>query len=197
MKKYLVGICLALIIACIGLGSALHKARSDNDRLSENQKALMADLEVRTTKAGQFYTSQQQLRLTNKELRESYQDAIREAKELGVEVKRLQTYHKTGSSTTVKIHTVLKDTTIYKDRFLDTLKSFTWCDPPWMSVRGLLGKDSVSLDIHSNDTLIQVIHRVPKRFLFFRYGCKAIRQEVITRNPYTKITYSKYIELSK
>jgi hypothetical protein len=49
--------------------------------------------------------------------------------------------------------------------------------------------------ISSRDTLIQVVHRVPKRFLFFRFGTKAIRQEILSRNPHTNIIYTEYVEL--
>ena len=197
MRKYLIGLCLILAIACIWLIGSLHKARSDNERLSNNQQALISDLEVRKTKSGELVASQQQLRLTYDELKGNYEDVCQEAKNLGLRLSRLQSYHKTGTSTNINIKADVRDSIVYRDRYVDTLKHFTWCDHPWVSVRGILGKDSVDLSIQSNDTLIQMIHRVPKRFLFFRFGCKAIRQEIQSKNPYSKITYSRYIELSK
>ncbi|WP_350308236.1 DUF6549 family protein [Gabonibacter massiliensis] len=51
--------------------------------------------------------------------------------------------------------------------------------------------------MESRDTLVQIVYRVPRKFLFIRWGTKAIRQEVISKNPYSKITYSRYIELRK
>jgi hypothetical protein len=36
---------------------------------------------------------------------------------------------------------------------------------------------------------------VPKRFLFFKYGCKGIRQEILSKNPHSRIVYSQYIEI--
>ena len=51
--------------------------------------------------------------------------------------------------------------------------------------------------VQSRDTLVQIVHRVPKRFLFFRFGTKAIRQEVVSMNPHTKVAYADYIELKK
>ncbi|WP_353739197.1 DUF6549 family protein, partial [Muribaculum intestinale] len=58
------------------------------------------------------------------------------------------------------------------------------------------GRD-VELDVVSCDTIKQIIHRVPKKFWFIKWGCKAIRQEVVSTNPHTKITYTEYIELKK
>lgn len=36
-----------------------------------------------------------------------------------------------------------------------------------------------------------------RRFWFIRWGTKAIRQEVTTRNPYRRISYTEYIELRR
>ncbi|MFR4044610.1 MAG: DUF6549 family protein [Odoribacter splanchnicus] len=41
------------------------------------------------------------------------------------------------------------------------------------------------------------MHRVPRRLWFIRWGTKAIRQEIISRNPYSRIAYTEYIELKK
>lgn len=53
----------------------------------------------------------------------------------------------------------------------------------------------VELEINTYDTLVQIVHRVPRRFLCFRFGTKAIRQEIVSRNPYAKIVYAEYVEL--
>ena len=75
------------------------------------------------------------------------------------------------------------------------LPAIKWKDP-WVNVDGIIKPDStVDLSIQSVDTLFQVVHRVPKKFLFIRYGTKAIRQEITSSNPHTKIVYSEYIEL--
>lgn len=50
---------------------------------------------------------------------------------------------------------------------------------------------------HSRDTLLQVVRVVPKRFLFFRWGVKEIRQDVKVLNPNTDVTFSEFIEITK
>ena len=42
-----------------------------------------------------------------------------------------------------------------------------------------------------------IVHLDPRPIWFFRRGNKAIRQEVTTRNPYSRITYTEYIELKR
>lgn len=68
---------------------------------------------------------------------------------------------------------------------------------PWVDLHGMLRHDSMTLTLATADTLVQVMHRVPRRFLFFRYGTKAIRQEIVSRNPHTRITYSETVDLVK
>ena len=45
------------------------------------------------------------------------------------------------------------------------------------------------------DTIKQIVHRVPKKFLFIKYGTKGIKQEVVSKNPHTKIVFTEYREL--
>ena len=75
-------------------------------------------------------------------------------------------------------------------------KVFRWSDRH-VSVDGIIRADSVSCQVVSIDTLQQIVHRVPRRFLFIRWGTKAIRQEVVSSNPHTRITYTEYIEFNK
>ena len=68
---------------------------------------------------------------------------------------------------------------------------------PWVHIEGEVRRDTLLLDYHSIDTLHQIVHRVPRKFLFLRFGTKAIRQEIVSSNPHTKIVYSEYIELRR
>ena len=56
---------------------------------------------------------------------------------------------------------------------------------------GVLSQKSVRQSLH------QVVHRVPRKFIFIPYGTKAIRQEVWLSNPNTELVYTEYIELSR
>jgi hypothetical protein len=65
----------------------------------------------------------------------------------------------------------------------------------YLTFSGCAFNDSANFTIKSTDTLIQVVHRIPKRFLFFKFGTKAIRQEIVSRNPHSEIVYTEHIEL--
>ena len=136
----------------------------------------------------------QKLTLDYSELKENYAHVCQTADELGVKVKRLQAAAMTATQTEVKVVTQIRDSVVYRDGMLDSLKVLQWSDA-WVNVGGEIRGNDVSLDIVSHDTIKQIIHRVPKRFWFIRWGTKAIRQEVVSSNPHTRIEYTEYIEL--
>ena len=90
----------------------------------------------------------------------------------------------------------LRDSIIVRDTLRDTVRIFLGGDV-WSRVAGVIRGDSLRYSVQSIDTLFQVVHRVPRRFLFFRYGTKAIRQEIVSSNPHTRLVYSEYVELSR
>lgn len=205
MKKYVYA-AIAILIAvltgiCTWQGKSLDKVRNEKARLLNNQNVLLEEIELYETEAGRSAASIQSIQMTCDELRRHYLEKCQEVKDLGLKVSRLQSLASTSTNTNVIVKTELKDSIVYKvvDNvvLVDTLKHFEWRDPPWVDVAGTIRNGMVDLDVLSVDTLVQIVHRVPKRFLFFKYGTKAIRQEVVSKNPHTRIVYSDYIELKR
>lgn len=199
MTKYLLIAIGILAIACAFLWGRLEYERGEASRLMENQAALLDEVKFYQTERGKSAASVQALTLSKNDLEKNFEEKCQLVEELGLKVKRLQSMSHTGTSSHIDVHTETRDSLIYEVRdsivYVDTLKLFAWSDPPWVSVRGAIHDGNVDLDVQSMDTLVQIVHRVPKRFLFFRYGTKAIRQEVVSKNPHTRIVYSEYIEL--
>ena len=199
MKKYLIIICLALAVLCAWLGQALSRCNKDRERLQNNQNALMQEVRLYETKLGESAASVQRLQLTKDELEGKYKAICQEAEDLGIKLKRLQSVSQTTTQAEIHAKAEIRDSIVYKPQIhlVDTLKAFCWKDPPWAFVDGVIDSGKVDLSISTNDTIIQIVHRVPKKFLFFRFGTKAIRQEIISKNPHNRIIYSEYIELKK
>lgn len=203
MKKYIylaIGLVLLVLIGALtAQGYELRRVKDERDRLQGNQNALLSDVKFYQTKAGLSAASVEQLELTCRELKTHFVEKCQEVKDLNVKVERLQSMANTGTHTSVDVHTEIKDSIIYQIRdnvvYVDTLKRFEWRDPPWVEVVGTIDGRKVDMNVCSVDTLVQVVHRVPKRFLFFKFGTKAIRQEVVSKNPHTKIIYTQYIKL--
>lgn len=186
------GLCLIVL----SLWSTNRNLTEENDRLQGNNEALMENVVIYMDAADHSAASVQMLELEKGELEKNYQDVCQRAKDLGLQVKRLQAASKTETQTEIPIQTIVKDSIIYRNGVLDSLKRIEWRDP-WVSVEGTLKKDSLDLNVSSVDTIYQFIHRVPHKFWFIKWGCKAIRQEITTSNPHTRITYTEYIELKK
>lgn len=199
MKKYLIIMCLVLAMLSAWLAHTLYKSNGENKRLQDNQEVLMGKVQYYETKAGESAASVLRLQLAKDELERNYQAICQEAKDLGIKVKRLQSVAQTATSGNIEIQADVRDSIVYKPEIhlVDTLKTFSWKDPPWVYVSGVIDSGKVNLSVNTTDTLIQIVHRVPKRFLCFRFGTKAIRQEIVSKNPHTHIKYSEYIEIVK
>lgn len=157
----------------------------------------MEEVAFYQTEAGKSAASVQTLELKSAELERYNQDLTKTISDLNIKLKRVEAAATTATKTSIEIRTVVKDSIVYVDSSFMKLPAIKWTDP-WVNVDGVILPDStVDLNIQSVDTLYQVIHRVPKKFWFIKYGTKAIRQEIVSSNPHTKIVYSEYIELSK
>lgn len=195
MNKYLAIFAAFLVAACVFMGVAIRSLYNEKNRLKSNQTALLDSVATYHTKTGKLAASCQALELTNQELKESRAELEQTVKDLGIKLKRAEAIAKTATETKLDVKTEIRDSIVYRDTLV-RLQSITWTDP-WITVRGEIENRRVSLAVQSRDTLIQVIHRVPKRFLGIPYGCKAIRQEIRSSNPHAIITYTEYIELPK
>jgi len=196
MNKYLTIACAALLAVCAALWGMNKNLRAEKRRLAGNQDALMQWVDYYKTEAGNSAASVQRLELSYSELKQHYEEICRTADELKVKVRRLQSVSRTATETDVKIQTVIRDSVVFRDGVLDSLMTINWSDA-WVKIKGEMRRKELTLDIHTTDTLIQIVHRVPKKFLFIRWGTKAIRQEITSTNPHTTIVYSEYIELKK
>ena len=130
------------------------------------------------------------------ELESSKSELVEICDDLRIKVKRLQSASTTVTQTKYEFKTIFKDSVIVRNgAVLDTIKCMSYKDQ-WLSFEGCTN-DNLNFDvqIESRDTIIQIVHRVPRKFWFIKWGTKAIRQEVISKNPHGRITYTEYIEL--
>lgn len=197
MNKYLVYLSALLLVAVMTLSWLYKTEKQEKKRLANNQEALLTDMETYKTEAGKNAASVLRLELSKSELEKYNKDLTKTVSDLKIKISRIQSASTTATSTDYSITTPVRDSIVYKDRLIpDTLKSITYNDA-WLNVDGTIQKGIFSGNIQSRDTLVQVIHRIPKKFLFFKWGTKAIRQEVTTKNPHSKIVYTQYIELKR
>lgn len=195
MNKYPIIICAVLGMACATLWVVNGRLRTEKERLAGNQQALLEKAEYYETEAGKSAASVQRLQLSYSELEDNYSQVCKVSNDLRIKIKRMEAATTTQTKTEVEVQTTVRDTVIIRDT-LPPLKllAIEWKDP-WVTVTGGLAGKELKLNISSVDTLTQIVYRVPKQFWFIKYGTKAIRQEIVSSNPHTKIVYSEYIEL--
>ena len=197
MKKYLFLYAVAVTALLVyGYG----RYRRENRRLTQTQHALAAGIERYRTRLGQEAASVQALRLRCAEFEELRAADAAEIRRLGINLRRLEAAARTATATKVEIRTPVRDTVVVRLRdtlvVRDTLRLFRWRDA-WVRVEGAVTADSVLCRVESTDTLRQVVHRIPRRFLFIRWGTKALRQEIVPSNPHTRIVYSEYVKIER
>ncbi len=197
MSKILIYVVISLTIIATGLYWQLDKVKSENKRLANNQEALLTNVETYKTEAGKNAASVLLLKLSKSELEKYNKELTKTISDLKIKITRIQSAATTATSTEYSITTPVRDSIVYRDRLIpDTLKKIVYNDA-WLNLDGTIDKDMFSGNIQSRDTLIQIVHRIPKKFLFFKWGIKAIRQEVTTKNPHSNIIFSQYLELKK
>lgn len=200
MKRLIIRIAvvIAIIAAFLLLWRIYRLEHDERQRLEANQHSLMTDVEYYRTRDSLSAAGVERLTLTNREFRRHAEELTRTVEDLQLKLRRLQAASRTAVATTYPVEVQLRDTLIMRDTIAvpDTL-SRLYYQNPWVTLDGIIADSVFRGTIESRDTLVQIVHRVPRRLWFIRWGTKAVRQEVTTRNPYSRITYTEYIELKR
>lgn len=195
---------ILLLVATIVIAGAtiLHLVR-DNRRLEANISALSEGVTYYRTRLDASAASVARMQLTISELRQQHSHDVEQIRSLGLRLRRVQSYAEAATTTNLSLSIpALVDTTSVAPGSTcdstspDRLRRFSYTTA-WLQIAGILRGDTLCFDFQSVDTLRQVVHRVPRKFLFFRFGTKGIRQEVWSSNPHTRLVYSEYIELKR
>lgn len=178
------------------------KVRNDRDRLMQNQSLLLHNgtVEITETGTGNSRASTPALTLRPDEFRQSGDTLVKAARQIGIKPSRISEAATAATSTHADVVASIwhqADTISNIDSLSspDSLACFSWHDP-WISLSGCVSDSTFRGSVSSTDTLDIIVHRVPKRFLFFRFGCREVRMDIVSRNPHTRLTYARYYRLS-
>lgn len=196
MRKFLFWVAVVATIVAVVCGIVVVRLVRENHHLERVEHALREDVRLYRTASDRSAASVEALELTVAEFREVHERDAKEIESLGIRLRRAESYAKSAMTTTITDTVVVRDTVIVRDSLPEAYRYFAAADV-WSRVEGILYGDSLSYAVHSVDTLHQVVHRVPHKFWFIRYGTKAIRQEVWSSNPNTELVYTEYIELPR
>lgn len=198
IRQYVIIISAVIFLALLGTSIVLinvtKNQKKEIERLSSNQNTLNDSVTFYRSKSGKLVANVDELIYTVKELKKFDKENTALIKNLGLKFGQIQTIINTG------IVTIVRDTIPLRDSIFitkDTLKYFQKKDN-YINLTGyiLKKKDSVSINFQSVDTLSSVAHYNYKKWFIFKCRDKnSISLETTNKNPYNKITYSKFIKI--
>jgi len=210
MNKFLVSLIAGLMVALMVSVKSCDRNAQEAERLGDNQRSLMTMVRKYMTKDSLSVASVERLTLTNKEF-ESYCGELKATVDaLNLKVKRLQSVSSTGVKSVYSVSGVFTSPSSLLSKgegespsdlvslsSSDSSAALSRCidyENEWISFSGCEQEGVFSGRVETRDTLVTVVHRVPKKWWFIRWGTKAVRQEVMSKNPYSRIEYTEYIE---
>lgn len=172
--------------------NTIQKVTKDRDTYQNNTYGLMSNIEeLRKDSMEQAYQIQA-LSLTVDEYKEYRVEDMQTIKSLKLQLKNITTVSKQSLEVNVPIAVPI-------------IKEKPQIEPAPINVRlhnehisfiGTVSNDSLTAKIQVPIQLTQIVHKVPKhKFLWWSWGCKGIKQIVVSNNPYVNLKYSEYIEL--
>ena len=95
------------------------------------------------------------------------------------------------TETNHRIKIPIKDSTMV-NKFVAPCFNYT---SPYLDVTGCVIDSTLHAEIKMRADLDIIAHRVPKQFWFIKWGTKAVKVDVISKDKNCRITHNRYIEL--
>lgn len=192
IKKYLGYILCAIVLVLAWL--LFSHEQSEKERYKANQTALLSDIAYYKTENERNVASVRALTLTKSEIETYNKNLAERCDELEISLRRLISANITNMQTDYHIIGELRDSLVLRYNTIDTLRCMDY-DDSYLTFSACVDSAGMYVaDIISRDTVTAIVHRIPRRFLFFKFGTKEVRQEVYCANPRTQIITTQYIE---
>ena len=180
---------LLALLGVTGLFLTNHSLIKEKARLQQNQEALLSTIDFYKKDSLYSAASISQLRLTKEELEESNLSLRKEVEALNIKIKKLNSASIVGTKSEYQIKTVVKDSIIYRDSIVYVSQCLNY-STPYLSIKGcVIDSSTFEGTIITRDSLVRVEHRIPKKFLFFKFGTKLVKEEYLSKNPHTTLTH--------
>lgn len=190
-KLFLSFVILLVVILTIRNNQRL---RDENHRLSLNMQTLSSEISFVKTQNGALAAQTDVLLLRTSELKSLFPKEAKAIKDMGVKVSNATQVSSTVVETQKNIITLVRDSIVS-----DTIhvKVFDYKDQ-WYQISGINQGDSQRLQIHSTDTLTQVVYKGERiRPWLWIFSPRKLQQRVSVSNPNATIKYSQFIQIQK
>ena len=191
LQKIIIGFAVLMVLfgAVTKMVDTIRKQRAEIGRLERNVEA-MNDVQIEyKTKLGDAAVKRKALEMSHKELKKlkkTNADLYKEVDALNVRVKDALSATRTVTKTVIK--EVVRTDTVAGELIAEYRDA-------WNTIQARVKRDSTELSYQGRDTITGVITVRKKKFLFFRWGVKAIEHDISNKNPKTKIDIDIAVKL--
>ena len=195
MKKiYIIAVTVFIVlIVVIGiLISQLKTVSNDRDVQRKNVENLFESVGNYKVQDSLQAATIGDLQLTLKQYKQFRAEDAELISQLKVDNKRLQGVVTTQTESYYNHTAILRDSvSMLITRQPDSIKipilvkTANFADK-WHSLNIVIDGDSLNYRLRTRESLIITNHIVPKKFLWFKFGCKEVRTDVVSKNPYVE-----------
>ena len=193
-KAYIIaaGILIILIAIIVALSARLKNVKADLDVQRKNVETLFTSVESYKVQDSLQAATIGDLQLTLKQYKQFRAEDAQLISSLKVDNKRLQGVVTTQTESYYQHTAALRDSVkMLTTKVPDSIKvpiivkTANFADA-WHSLNIVIDGDSLTYRLRTKESLIITNHVVPKRFLWFKFGCKEVRTDVVSKNPYVE-----------
>ena len=166
------------------------KLKSENEILQTNVGTLLTGAEQYKVNDSLKAATIANLELSISEYRRYKAEDRKLLESLRIDNKRLKGIIKTQTESYYEQTTLLRDSVkmLLTPDSIEVpvkMKVASFSDT-WHSLNIKIQGDSLNYRLKTKESLLITNHVVPKRFLFFKFGCREVRTEVVSKNPYVE-----------
>ena len=191
LHHYIIALLSLLLLLSLVL---LRGSMREKSRLEGNYTALATENTTLRTSLSDSEMSVARLRMTVGELEELRREDAEHIRSLGVRLNHAESL--TRLEMVQQLDTIISANNSSVPLLSDSLCRIRWRDS-WVSLSADVRPSESHITLTTTDTLFQVVRRVPWRWWIFSWGTKAIRQEIRSSNPHTRLVYAEYIEIER
>lgn len=183
---YIITTALCIWVAFLFFANA--KLKSENEILQTNVGTLLTGAEQYKVKDSLQVATIANLELSISEYRRYKAEDKKLLESLKIDNNRLKGIIKTQTESFYEQTTLLRDSVkmLLSPDSVEipvNIKTAQFADQ-WHSLNVTIQGDSLNYKLRTKESLLITNHVVPKRFLFFKFGCREVRTEVVSKNPY-------------
>lgn len=169
----------------------------ERDKYQLNTNALLSDVKRMQIDSSTMALDVKTLRLTLSEYDQYRAADLVQIEKMGVRIKDLEAAGKHNITIDAPVQAKIRDSVVIRDTvpiYIRTVKMNT----PHLRLDGIIENNKLNGKIYLPVNLYQAVWLEYKhKFLWWRWGVKAVHQTISSDNPHAQINYSEFIHIQK